>query len=174
MELKEDFVAGTRRKSLSVFALLGVAGVILTGCTPSDDATTTSSGASSSPSAESTPSETPVAEQSVGEACNVLIEGVTEMQSTLTDNAAQLQTDPAAAAAAYKDVVALFQENAAKVTNEEVKPAADKIGAVFVTFGETMDAAAVDPNSVDPQAVTNYATDLQTTTQEMGVICGTP
>lgn len=164
-------MASTRTRGLSIFAILGVAGLILTGCSSSDDS---NSDTSSSPSAESTPSETAVAEQSVEEACNVLIEGVTEMQSTLTDNAAQLQTDPAAAAAAYKEVVALFQENSAQVTNEEVKPAADKIEQVFVTFGETMDAAVTDPASVDPQAVTDYVTDLQTSTEELGVVCGTP
>ncbi|PRY65865.1 hypothetical protein B0I08_10913 [Glaciihabitans tibetensis] len=162
-------MAITRTNGLSLFAILGVAGLILTGCSSSDDTDTNAGngGASSSPSAEAEPAE----EQSVEEACSVLIEGVTEMQTALSENTA-LQTDPAAAAAAYKEVVALFEANSAKVSNEEVKPAADKIGAVFATFGETMDAAATDPASVDPQAITDYTTDLQEATGELDDVCG--
>jgi hypothetical protein len=157
-------MAITRNNRLSIFAILGVAGLLLTGCSSSNDSGDTESGGSSS---------APVAEeQSVEEACNVLIEGVTEMQSDLTENSAELQSDPEAALAAYNEVVALFEENASEITNEEVKPAADKIGEVFSTFGETMEAAATDPESVDPQAITDYTTDLQAATTELDEVCG--
>jgi hypothetical protein len=165
-------VAITRNKGISVFAILGVAGLILTGCSSSDDSASSDSGASSSASSSPKPMETPVEEQTVIEACNELIAGVSEMQSSLTENLSELQTDPAAAAAAFEEVVALFQENAANVTNAEVKPTADKIEALFVEFSATMQAAATDPASVDPQAVTTYATDLQAATTELDEICG--
>jgi hypothetical protein len=154
-------VAHTYKKGLSIFAVLGVAGLVLTGCSSSDDSGSNDS--SSAPVAE---------EQSVEEACTVLIDGVAEMQEALTDNAAQLQTDPAAAAEAYQGVVELFQENSAKVTNEDVKPAADEVEAVFVKFGETINLAATDPASVDPQAITDYTTDLQAATTELDEVCG--
>jgi hypothetical protein len=149
-------VAITRTNGLSIFAMLGVAGLILTGCSSSDGG---DGGGSAS-------------DQSVEEACNVLIEGVSEMQTALSESATELQSDPVAAAEAYDGVVALFQENASKVTNEEVKPAADKIGEVFETFGVTMDAAATDPESVDQQAITDYTTDLQEATTELDEVCG--
>jgi PBP1b-binding outer membrane lipoprotein LpoB len=151
-------VAITRTNGLSIFAMLGVAGLILTGCSSSDDGSD-GGGASAS-------------NQSVEEACSVLIEGVSDMQTELTENADTLQSDPTAAAAAYEEVVALFQENADKVTNEDVKPIADEVEEVFVTFGDTIDAAATDPESVDPQAVTDYTTDLQEATTELDEVCG--
>jgi len=160
-----------------MLAILGVAGLILTGCTPSEEPETTSgsSSSSTSPSAESeseAESEPAEADQSVQEACTVLIDGVSEMQSSLSGNAAELQADPVAAAAAYDEVVALFQTNAAQVTNADVKPAADRIGEVFVTFGDTMHAAATDPESVDPQAITDYTADLQEASAQLDEVCG--
>ncbi|MET0989834.1 MAG: hypothetical protein ABWY54_04220 [Glaciihabitans sp.] len=158
-------MALTRTKGLSTLAVLGVAGLILTGCS-------SSSGDNSSTDASSAPSPTPVVEeQSVEEACTTLIDGVTEMQSSLNENLTELQTDPAAAAEAYQGVVDLFNENAAKVTNEDVKPVADEIGAVFTEFGTTMDAAATDPASVDPQAVNDYVTNLQAATTKLDELC---
>ena len=148
-----------RSKSVSLFAILGVAGLLLTGCTPDDS---DSGRSTSAPVAE---------EQTVQEACTALIDGLGEMQATLTENSAELQSDPAAAAEAYETVVALFQENAANVTNTEVKPVADQIEAVFVDFRATMEAAATDPASVDPQAYTDYSTELTEATTALDDVC---
>ena len=149
----------TRRKNVSLFAILGVAGLLLTGCTPDDSG---SGDSSSAPVAD---------EQTVQEACTALIDGLGEMQATLTENSAELQSDPAAAAEAYETVVALFQENAANVTNAEVKPVADQIEAVFVDFSSTIEAAATDPASVDPQAYTDYSTELTEATTALDDVC---
>jgi len=149
----------TRNNTVSLFAILGVAGLLLTGCTPDDS---DSGNSSSAPAAE---------EQTVQEACTALIDGLGEMQATLTENSAELQSDPAAAAEAYETVVALFQENASNVTNADVKPVADQIEAVFVDFSSTIEAAATDPESVDPQAYTDYSTELTEATTALDDVC---
>jgi hypothetical protein len=133
--------------------------LLLTGCTPDDS---DAGDSNSAPAAE---------EQTVKEACTALIDGLSEMQATLTENSAELQSDPAAAAEAYETVVALFQENSAKVTNADVKPVADEIEAVFVDFSSTIEAAATDPASVDPQAYTDYSTDLTEATTALDDVC---
>ena len=149
----------TRNNTVALFAILGVAGLLLTGCTPDDS---DSGNSSSAPAAE---------EQTVQEACTALIDGLGEMQTTLTENSAELQSDPVAAAEAYETVVALFQKNAANVTNAEVKPVADQIEGVFVDFSSTIEAAATDPASVDPQAYTDYSTDLTEATTALDDVC---
>lgn len=157
-------MARTSTNRLSVLAVLGVAGLILTGCSSSSD--------DASADASSAPEPTPIVEeQSVEEACTTLIDGVADMQASLNENLTNLQSDPAAAAEAYQGVVDLFEENAANVTNEEVKPVADEIGAVFAEFGTTMNAAATDPASVDPEAINKYVTDLGTTTTKLNELC---
>jgi hypothetical protein len=92
------------------------------------------------------------------------------MQSELTNGMSQLSSDPAA----YKEVVGQFDADIAEISNEEVKPAADKIGAVFVPLGDSIDAAATDPASVDPSTmISDYTTDLREATIELSDVCGT-
>jgi hypothetical protein len=148
-------MTSTRTNGLSIFAILSVAGVLLTGCSSSDGA-----------------GETSAKSQSVKEACSILIEGVTEMETSITENAAELQSDPAAADAAFTEFIDLYNENSSKVTNTKVKATADKIGAVFTDIGEARAAAASDPENVDQEAMNTIATDLQAATSELDEICG--
>jgi hypothetical protein len=157
-------VATTRTHRLSVFAVLGVAGLILTGC----------SSAAEPASAGSEASEAPVVkEQSLEEACTTLDEGALELQASLQEDLAALQSDPAAAAAAFQEAVDLFNENADKITNEEVKPAADKVAASFSSFNEFIQGAAADPASVNPEDLTAKSTEMQTAATELAEVCGT-
>jgi hypothetical protein len=161
-------VAPTLTNRLSVFAVLGVAGFILTGCSASEPA---SAGGETSDTSETT--EAPVVEaQTVEEACTTLEEGATELQTSLQENMTALQSDPVAAAAAFQDVVDAFQEKAAEITNEEVKPVADKVETIFVDLNEIMQAAATDPASIDAESFTTSTTDLQTMTTELSEVCG--
>jgi hypothetical protein len=155
-------VALTRTKHLSVFSILGVAGLVLAGCSSSEPA-----------SAGTDASEAPVVEeQTVEEACTTLEEGATELQTSLQENMTALQSDPAAAAAAFQDVVDAFSEKSADNTNQDVKPIADKVETIFIDLNEIMQAAATDPASIDPESFTTSATDLQTVTTELSEVCG--
>jgi hypothetical protein len=148
-------MTSARTNGLSIFFILGVAGVLLTGCS-------TAGGAG----------QTTADDQTVKEACSILIDGVTEMEKSITENAAELQSDPAAADAAFKDFIDLYNENSSKVTNTKVKATADKIGAVFTDIGEARAAAASDPENVDQEAMNTIATDLQAATSELDEVCG--
>lgn len=147
-------MTSARINGLSIVAILGVASVLLTGC---------SSGGAGDSSADN---------QTVKEACSILIEGVTEMETSITENAAELQSDPEAADAAFKEFIDLYNENSSRVTNTTVKATADKIGAVFTDIGEARSAAAADPENIDQEAMNTIATDLQAATSELDEVCG--
>ncbi|HEV7951564.1 MAG TPA: hypothetical protein VGP24_17520 [Glaciihabitans sp.] len=145
-------MAITRTRGISVFALVSIGGLLLTGCTSSGDSASGS-------------------DQSVNEACTILIDGMTEMEASIMENAEEIQTDPEAGDAAFAEFNELFQKNAAQVTNEDVKPSADEISAIFVRIGEAREVAAANPADVDQQAMTTIATDLQDATTKLDEIC---
>lgn len=145
-------MATTRTRGFSVFALVSIGGLLLTGCSSSGDSASGSN-------------------QSVNEACTILIDGMTEMEASIMENAEEIQNDPETGDAAFAEFNELFQENASRVTNEDVKPSADEIGAIFVRIGEARVVAAADPAEVDQQAMTDIATDLQDATTKLDEIC---
>jgi len=160
----------TRANSVSIFAILGVAGLILTGCSSSD--TPESAGTSSAAPSSAAPA---AEEQSLEEACTVVIEGMTEMETSIMGDAeqqAELQSDPEAMDAAFAEVLALLEDNIAQVTNEDVKPIAEDIGSVFQDIGVLRTEAASDPENIDEEASTAVFADLTAATTKLQEVCG--
>ncbi|MCU1407407.1 MAG: hypothetical protein JWQ43_3710 [Glaciihabitans sp.] len=154
-------MVNTRTNGLSIFAVLGIAGLILSGCSSTPDAETTA--ASPAPVVE---------EQSVEDACTTLIAGVTEMETSIAESAAELQADPAAGDAAFKEFVDLFEENISQVTNAEVKATGDRIHDVFSQIGDARAVAASNPEDIDPDEMDAILVDLTAATDELTEVCG--
>jgi hypothetical protein len=156
-------VATTRTNGISVFAILGIAGLILTGCSSAEDS-------GERPEASKAPV---VKEQSLEEACTTLNEGALELQTTLQEELSAMNgnTDPSAAAATFQEAVDLFSANTAKVTTEELRPTALKVETAFIDFNALIQAGVTEPGSVSPEELSAGAMELDSSTSEITEVC---
>ena len=109
--------------------------------------------------------------QSKADACKELESGIQQLQTELTESSSSLATDPDAASEAISKLADTFSDNAEKVTNDEVKPTADKAEKAISAMSDEFEKYADDPASADVNALTESATDVQTTFTDLGKVC---
>jgi hypothetical protein len=149
----------SRRTIATTLTGLAFASILLAGCTAGgsgDDAGDSGAGASS---------------QTTEEACTVLKGGVEDTLTDLQSGLAELQTNPAKAAAAVETLAAAFEDTATDVTNDDVRTVADDATTALNDFSEQITAYAADPESVDQTEVTDSATAVQTAMTKLGATC---
>jgi len=111
------------------------------------------------------------AEQSKADGCAELQTGMESLQTELTENISELQTDPGAAADAISEVASTFADNVDNVTNEEVKAAGEDAATSLSTMADEFSKYADDPAGVDVEALSASATDAQTKFTELETLC---
>lgn len=177
----------------SVIAVVIVSGaLVLTGCSgsPQPSASPTSSrSATPTPTstAKPTSSATPgastapkpsasapaAAAQTVEEACAILTDAVDSLSSLDTnDNMAMLGTDPAAAQTAIDGASSDLKAAAEKVSNADVKPAADALVASSQSYFDYLIAFATDPDSIDVDAFGDQLTAFSDSIVSTQELCG--
>jgi ABC-type glycerol-3-phosphate transport system substrate-binding protein len=113
------------------------------------------------------------AEQSQADACDQLQDGMTSLQSDLTDTMGDIATDPTAGADAIAEIADQFSENVDGITNEEVKAAGDEAATALQTMSDDFSAYAEDPaDTASIEAMSTSATDAQTAMTELTELCG--
>lgn len=131
---------------------------------PTDGASATPDPAASVPAA---------AAQTVEEACAIMTDAVDSLSSLDTDdNMAMLGTDPAAAQAAIDDASADLTAAAGKVSNADVKPAADALVASSQSYFDYLIAFSSDPDSIDVDAFGDQLTAFSDSIVTVQELCG--
>lgn len=134
----------SRTKTTSLIGALAITGLLLTGCAGG---------------------------QSKADACKVLESGLTDLQSELTSSLSDAATDPEGASEALQTVSDKFSENASKVSNDEVKGAADDADKALSTLVSEFKTYASDPTNADTTALTDASTSVQETFTELSTVC---
>jgi ABC-type glycerol-3-phosphate transport system substrate-binding protein len=137
-------VLRARTKTISIIGSFAVAGLLLTGCAGG---------------------------QSKADACNELNKSVESLQDELTSSVSNLSSDPSAASDAIDKLAKSFSESTGKVTNDEVKPSADKANKAITSMADEFGKYADDPTAADPTALSESATDVQTTFSDLATLC---
>jgi hypothetical protein len=111
------------------------------------------------------------AEQTKAEACDTARSGLDTLQSDLATNLTDFQNDPAAAVDAIDELATAFSENAANITNTEVKDAADNTEEVLSRLADEFAVFVDDPESSANTDLAATATDLQTSFATLQAVC---
>ncbi|MGK9146284.1 hypothetical protein KXS11_01465 [Plantibacter flavus] len=133
------------KKNAALIGAIAVVGLLLTGC---------SGGA-----------------QSKADACKVIESEVTDSAAALQSGLSSLSSDPEGAVTQLDDFAGTFSAAADKVTNEEVKTAADASVDALNAFIKQAKTAVGDPASADQTALTDSLTKLQTEFTTLGTTC---
>ena len=140
-------------RRIAAWAIATVAVLGLTACSgaPAPEEGTTNNDAA--------PAEETNTDQSVEEACGIVIPELTEASSAMSDVDAT-STDPQAAVDQFSTVVTALGETADKVSNPEVKDATAAVYEDFVALGDVFSKVLIDQDM-------SAASDLNTITSEM-------
>ena len=111
--------------------------------------------------------------QSKAQACSDLTKSASDAASTLSSAYGKLQSDPQGAHDAVTEFNKKFSAAAGKVTNPDVKKAADKAATGVDTMAKAMQAYIDDPSS-DPKPLTDAASDVQKDFGDIGKVCSKP
>ena len=125
-----------RITTASVFGVLAVAGLMLTGCAGG---------------------------QSAPEACAVVQTTMVQAQEDLSESVTSFGSDPVAGAQAVDDLATAFSDANASISNAEVKASTDKAEKALDAFASEMEKAAADQANVDSDALTDALDDIKTT-----------
>lgn len=173
-----------------VVAVLASA-VLLTGCTAPQ--APSGAGSTGSPRSTSTGSATPRATtgtptpgatpgggasggggQTTAEACTVMTDALNSLNNANSaENLDKLQSDPGGAIAAIDAAIATVNDAAAKVSNADVKPAADAVAGASTSYANFLKSIATDPTSVDFTALGDQANAVFTSVSQLQQVCGT-
>jgi len=152
--------------------------VALTGCAGGGDeepeaeqSRTASPSASASPSPSETADDDAAGGQSTADACAIVQTALQDVSNGLNQDISALATDPAAAAAALDAVESGFAQAIAGVTNPEVRAPVDEAGAALTALSDQVTSVTQDPQSADPAAVQQAATDVQTRFAALAEVC---
>lgn len=111
--------------------------------------------------------------QTKAQACASLTASARDAADTLSSSYGELQSDPQSAHDAIAAFNKKFKATAAKVTNPDVKKAADKATAGVDKMAEAMQAYIDDPSS-DPQPISSAASEVQKDFSAIGTTCAKP
>lgn len=167
-----------RKPLIPALVLLASAGLVaLTGCSGASDDTadTEPTTSNSAPATEETAAEEEASsgEQSVEEACQIANSAVTEVQADVSEAFSGMSGgDFSGAAEALTLIQGQLEEASSQVTNTEVKTAVDDVLADFTVVAEQVNLAATQgAESVDQNALSTAATELQTGSQNLQTLC---
>jgi hypothetical protein len=160
-------VALSRGTVTTALAGIGLAALLLTGCS---DPAPASSGSKSSSSAKPD-SSADAAGQTKAEACDAVKAGVSDTITQLQGGIGDLQSDPAAAVAAVNALADAFETTGADVTNDEVGAVVDGATASLTAFAAQIEAYAANPEAADQTAVQSSATAVQESLLKLGTTC---
>lgn len=152
-------MATSRRTIATTLTGIAFASLLLAGCSAGG------SGSSDSGSGAGASSQTKE------QGCEVLKGGVQDTLTELQAGLADLQTDPAKAAAAVETLAAAFEDTAKDVTNKDVRTVTDDATTALNDFSGQISAYAADPTSVDQAGVTDSATAVQNAMTKLGATC---
>ncbi len=155
-------------RRIAAWTIAAVAVLGLTACSGGPAADDTK-GDDTSNSADSTPTEETNSDQSVEDACGIVIPELTEASSAMSsvDVAA---ADPQATVDEFKTFIGALGETVDKVSNPEVKEATTAVYDDFVTLGDLLQKVVVDQDlsaAEDMSSVTSDMTESATALQEL-------
>jgi gas vesicle protein len=134
----------TRTKTTSLIGAIAVTGLLLTGCAGG---------------------------QSKADACKILETGLTDVQEDLTSSLSNAATDPEGASKALETVSGQFSDNVAKISNKEVKDAADDADEALGTLVSEFKTYSADPTNADVSALTDASSEVQETFTDLSKVC---
>lgn len=159
------------KRQIAAWAIAAVAVLGLAGCSGSPTAETSPSAA---PMTTSTPAEESASTgQTVGEACvivNAQISGVASELAGLDINAAQ--ADPSGTVAKLTETADAIGAAAEAVDNQEVKDGVTAVYEDFSTLRDLLQRLLIDQDASAAAEVGTLASDIRTSTQAMGTLCG--
>lgn len=120
-------------------------------------------------SAETAPEEETNTDQSVDDACGIVIPELTEASSALS-GIDVASTDPEATVEEFKTFIAALGATVDKVSNAEVKEATTAVYDDFVTLGDILEKVVVDQDvsaTEELSTVTSDMTESATALQEL-------
>jgi maltose-binding protein MalE len=142
-------------RSIAAFAIAAVAALGLTACSGGAAEDTSNDSATSN---ESAPAEN--SDQSVEEACGIVLPKLQEASTAAGDIDTSGATDPQTTVDQFDTVVAAFGEAADSVSNAEVKAATTAVYEDFGSLSEILSKVLVDQDM-------SAASDLSTITSDM-------
>ena len=166
----------TLRRSIRpgmALAAPAIALLLLTGCSGSlAPAPTPATGsASTAPTPDAT--EGAEGDQTAAEACGSIVAGLQELgqvdATTLEDD---LVNDPEAALATIEEAQAAILDATDSVTNDEIRPVAEKASDATREYFDTIRAAAEDPATADVEAIQAGLPAFTTALAELQTACG--
>ena len=150
--------------AIASVAILGLAGCSSSSDEAADDQTTTTD--------ESTEEAAPAGDQSVEDACGIIIPELTEASSAVSGiDYTTAAEDPQGTVDQFNEVVTALGETADKITNEEVKPAVDTLYDSYSTLGELLQKVLVDQDTSAASDLTALQTDLTEAATTLGELC---
>lgn len=161
-----------RTRTTAVTTALLIAAMSLAGCSSgSSEASPSPEQTSASPKESPTDDGAGSGEQTTAEACTQLQESIEGVQEDLTSSLGELQTDPAAAAAAITELSDSFAAGVDELQNEEVRAAAEPAGEALASLATALQTYSADPAGADPSTVTSSASGLQASFTELAQVC---
>lgn len=120
-------------------------------------------------SAESAPEETNT-DQSVEEACGIVIPELTEASSAMSSIDAAA-ADPQATVDEFKTFIGTLGETVDKVSNPEVKEATTAVYDDFVTLGDLLQKVVVDQDVSATEDLSTVTTDMTASATALQELC---
>lgn len=155
-------------RRIAAFAIATVAILGLTACSGGASENTSSDSADSADS--SAPAEETNTDQSVEEACGIVLPKLQEASTAAGDIDTTGATDPQTTVDQFNTVVAAFGDAADSVSNEEVKAATTAVYEDFGALSEVLSKVLVDQDmsaASDLSTITSDMTDSATALQKL-------
>jgi outer membrane murein-binding lipoprotein Lpp len=99
--------------------------------------------------------------QSKADACKSMESQVSKASSDIQAHASELASNPKEAASSIQKLATTFDDATKKVTQPDVKKAADKAAASLDDFAKQFNAYAADPAKADTSKISSSSTSLQ-------------
>lgn len=161
------------KKTIAAWTLAAATMFSLAACAgaPSSDA-----GASSENSAESAPAAEENAasgDQSVADACAIVKTKIQDATTAATEiDMSQATNDPQGTVDQFTETVDGVGEAVESVSNADVKTAVSAVHEDFVALRDLLSKVLVDQDMSAAAEITTAATDVQTSAEELGSLCG--
>jgi hypothetical protein len=147
--------------AVAVLGLTACSGSPSTSEEPAEDANTT----------EEAPAETN-ADQSVADACSVIIAEVSEASSSMSGlDMESAAADPQATVDTFTETVDAIGAAADSISNEEVKVVADALYDQYGQLRDILSAVLIDQDMSAASDMTTLSTDITETATELSTLC---
>lgn len=158
-------------RRIAAWTIATVAVLGLTACSGAPSTSEDTSG-DAAPSEEAAPAEETTSDQSVADACGIVIPELTEASSALGDiDPTATDVDPQETVDQFNSFVESLGGTIDKVSNTEVKDAATAVYEDFASLGEVMSKVLIDQDLEAASDMSTITTDMTASATALQELC---